>query len=239
MIKMGSYIAYKFLLFCMYSDEWQKIKTKVPLDLWKKVELLGFDNPDKAVIKGLEKLCFDPELNIYGKEQEIRINELKNSLENIQKNNQESLNKFEFRIEEARAQTENLQNEKQELEKQLEGEKKRNQELQKELGILKRELELSVEETQKQIKNLENEKHNLEKRQEEQKYSKDFQRELELRMEEAQRQIQGLQKDLDKAERREIYFEEMHNNYMMQMQTLISQKQIVAPGTKKPWWRLW
>ena len=31
----------------------------------------------------------------------------------------------------------------------------------------------------------------------------------------------------------------MHNNYMMQMQTVITQRAIVAPGTKKPWWRFW
>jgi hypothetical protein len=31
----------------------------------------------------------------------------------------------------------------------------------------------------------------------------------------------------------------MHNNYMMQMQTLINQKVIEAPGAKKPWWRFW
>jgi len=58
-------------------------------------------------------------------------------------------------------------------------------------------------------------------------------------MEESQNQIRDLRKELEKAERREVYFEEMHNNYMMQVQTLINQKQIVAPGTKKPWWRFW
>jgi chromosome segregation ATPase len=31
----------------------------------------------------------------------------------------------------------------------------------------------------------------------------------------------------------------MHTNYMMQVQTLINQKAIEAPGTKKPWWRFW
>ena len=31
----------------------------------------------------------------------------------------------------------------------------------------------------------------------------------------------------------------MHNNYFMQVQTLINQKAIEAPGVKKPWWRLW
>ena len=31
----------------------------------------------------------------------------------------------------------------------------------------------------------------------------------------------------------------MHNNYMLQMQTVITQRAIEAPGTKKPWWRFW
>lgn len=31
----------------------------------------------------------------------------------------------------------------------------------------------------------------------------------------------------------------MHTNYMMQVQTLINQKAIEAPGSKKPWWRFW
>ncbi len=31
----------------------------------------------------------------------------------------------------------------------------------------------------------------------------------------------------------------MHTNYMMQVQTLINQKSIEAPGAKKPWWRFW
>ena len=32
---------------------------------------------------------------------------------------------------------------------------------------------------------------------------------------------------------------QLYNNYMMQMQTLINQKVIEAPGAKKPWWRFW
>ena len=73
----------------------------------------------------------------------------------------------------------------------------------------------------------------------EQRHNQELQTELELRKGEAQNQITDLRKELEKAERREIYFEEMHNNYMMQVQTLINQKQIVAPGAKKSWWRFW
>jgi hypothetical protein len=32
---------------------------------------------------------------------------------------------------------------------------------------------------------------------------------------------------------------EMHKNYMIQVQTLIDQKAIEAPGNKKKWWKLW
>jgi chromosome segregation ATPase len=192
-----SYIAHKFPLRFMYTEEWQKIKTKVPLDLWKKVEVLGFDSTDKAVVNAFEKLVSDPELNIYGKEQEIRIQELKNRLEDEQKRNQE------------------LQSKTQEMEKRLEDGQRRDQELQSKTQEMEKRLE------------------------DEQRRNQGLQRELELRMEEAQKQIKDLQKELEKAERREIYFEEMHNNYMMQVQTLINQKQIVAPGAKKPWWRFW
>lgn len=34
-------------------------------------------------------------------------------------------------------------------------------------------------------------------------------------------------------------FKNLHNNYMLQMQTIITQKAVEAPETKKPWWRFW
>jgi hypothetical protein len=44
--------------------------------------------------------------------------------------------------------------------------------------------------------------------------------------------IEELKKDKDTIQN-------LYNNYMMQMQTLINQKAIEAPGSKKPWWRFW
>ena len=41
-----------------------------------------------------------------------------------------------------------------------------------------------------------------------------------------------LRAELEKAGQR-------YDNYMAQMQTLIKQKSIEAPGSKKPWWRFW
>ena len=31
----------------------------------------------------------------------------------------------------------------------------------------------------------------------------------------------------------------MYNNYMLQVQTLINQRAIEAPGAKRPWWKVW
>lgn len=153
--KIGSYISNKFLLLFPVHRGLEKIKTKVPGDLWEKIEDLGFDSPNTAVITALEKLIGEPELKRSGKEQEIKIQELGNKLE------------------------------------------------------------------------------------EEQKRTRELQRELEIKVEETQKRIKDLEKNIEKAERREIYLEEIHNNYMLQVQTLIKQKQILAPGENKPWWRFW
>jgi chromosome segregation ATPase len=234
-----SYIAYKFPLRCMYSEEWQKVKTKIPLSLWKKVEILGFDSPDKAVLNALEKLVSDPELNLYGKEQEIRIQELKNGIEDEQRHNQELQNRIketENSFGDAQRCNQELQGKTQELEKRLEDEQRRSQELQSKIQEFEKQLEGEQRHSQEFQSKIQEFEKLLE---DEQRHNQELQRELELRKEEAQTQITDLRKELEKAERREIYFEEMHNNYMMQVQTLINQKQIVAPGAKKSWWKFW
>jgi hypothetical protein len=82
-------------------------------------------------------------------------------------------------------------------------------------------------------------------------------RELRARVEELQDHNETLKAELDKAGKREEDIKEIHrielerterdkeaiqnlyNNYMLQMQTLINQKAIEAPGAKKPWWQFW
>jgi predicted RNase H-like nuclease (RuvC/YqgF family) len=63
---------------------------------------------------------------------------------------------------------------------------------------------------------------------------------------EKDKHIDTLIAELEKAERDKedlkiTYnkLQDTHNNYMAQMQTLIKQKAIEAPGAKKPWWRFW
>jgi uncharacterized protein involved in exopolysaccharide biosynthesis len=55
---------------------------------------------------------------------------------------------------------------------------------------------------------------------------------LGKRLEEAQNQIEELKKDKESLLN-------LYNNYMLQMQTLITQKAIEVAGAKKPWCRFW
>lgn len=69
--------------------------------------------------------------------------------------------------------------------------------------------------------------------------------ELQVRLEEKENRLKELQdhnetlkKELNKAEQDKEDLKTTYNNYFLQVQTLINQKAIEAPGTKK-WWRFW
>ena len=62
---------------------------------------------------------------------------------------------------------------------------------------------------------------------------------LQARYEEIKEHSFTLKAELEKAGQREKDLKKVHNNYMLQVQTLINQKAIEAPGSKKPWWRFW
>jgi chromosome segregation ATPase len=223
----------------MHSEEFRKVKTKVPFDLWNEVEALGFESANGAVINAFERLVSDQELNDFAKEQENRIQELKSELENEQRQILElqiKIKETETIFEDEQRFNQELKSKIQEFEKQLGNEQKQNQELHNRNKETEKRLEVeqrNTQELQSKLKEADNKLLN------DQMHIQEIQKELEIRMEEAKKQIKDLQKELEKTERREIYFEEMHNNYMMQVQTLINQKQIIAPGVKKPWWRIW
>jgi len=48
-----------------------------------------------------------------------------------------------------------------------------------------------------------------------------------------------LKQKLDHALQDKEYLKKTFDNYMVQVQTLINQKAVEAPGAKKPWWRFW
>src|SRR5665647_499719 len=62
---------------------------------------------------------------------------------------------------------------------------------------------------------------------------------LRTRSEELDKHNSTLKEELRKSGQREEDLKQMHNNYFLQVQTLINQKAIEAPRAKKPWWQFW
>jgi len=63
--------------------------------------------------------------------------------------------------------------------------------------------------------------------------------EKDNQIEEKDRHIETLKTELEKAGHDKEAIQNLYNNYMLQMQTLINQKALEAPGSKKPWWQFW
>lgn len=63
--------------------------------------------------------------------------------------------------------------------------------------------------------------------------------EKDKRIGDLEKEIEVLLAELKKTNQDKEDLKSMHNNYMLQMQTLINQKSIEVPGAKKPWWRFW
>ena len=63
--------------------------------------------------------------------------------------------------------------------------------------------------------------------------------EKDKRLQELQEHNATLKIELEKAHQDKEAIQNLYDNYMRQMQTLITQKTIEAPGAKKPWWRFW
>jgi hypothetical protein len=63
---------------------------------------------------------------------------------------------------------------------------------------------------------------------------------LQARSEELEKHNSTLKGELEKAHMDKDNIQNLYDNYMRQMQTLIQQKAIEAPGEKKkPWWKFW
>ena len=63
--------------------------------------------------------------------------------------------------------------------------------------------------------------------------------EKDHRIKDLQAHNESLEKDKERAGQEKEAIQNLYNNYMRQMQTLITQKSIEAPGNKRPWWRFW
>jgi Arc/MetJ-type ribon-helix-helix transcriptional regulator len=112
----------------------------------------------------------------------------------------------------------------QSLQKEVNSSKAEVQSLQEEVKRSKDEVSRSKEDYIRQIKSLE-EKLNVAP-------DPSVLAQLRTRSEELERHNESLKAELEKTGQR-------YDNYMAQMQTLIKQKAIEAPGAKKPWWKIW
>ena len=63
--------------------------------------------------------------------------------------------------------------------------------------------------------------------------------EKDKRLQEIQEHNETLKIELEKAHQDKEAIQNLYYNYMRQMQTLITQKTIEAPGAKRTWWRFW
>lgn len=64
-------------------------------------------------------------------------------------------------------------------------------------------------------------------------------RELRARVEELKDHNETLKAEIERAAQDKEKIQNLYDNYMRQMQTLIQQKAIEAPGSKRHWWRFW
>lgn len=62
---------------------------------------------------------------------------------------------------------------------------------------------------------------------------------LNVTLEERNKYISSLKEHNNALQSEVEHLRELHNNYMLQMQTLINQRAIEAPGAKRPWWKIW
>lgn len=62
---------------------------------------------------------------------------------------------------------------------------------------------------------------------------------MKTKSDDLEKHNQTLNKELEKAHQDKDNIQNLYDNYMRQMQTLIQQKAIEAPGNKKPWWKFW
>jgi predicted RNase H-like nuclease (RuvC/YqgF family) len=89
------------------------------------------------------------------------------------------------------------------------------------------ELTAQIEEKEKTIKELQtqNKEPNIEK--------------YEATITELRAHNETLKKELEKASQDKDKIQNLYDNYMRQIQTLITQKSIETPGSKRPWWKIW
>jgi chromosome segregation ATPase len=193
----------------------RKICVWVPTDMYDNVVSAGYDSPTVAVLKGFELLLGEEECRKNAGKMETFTAQLTSENSNL-KNEIERLNQFLKQTPDP---------------KELIDLKVRSEELEKLNETLKDEKQKVESNLNKEIEKLNIAMQNVPD-------PKDL-IELRVRSEELQKHIETLKEERERAERDKEDLKVTYANYFSQIQTLINQKAIEAPGAKKPWWRFW
>jgi predicted RNase H-like nuclease (RuvC/YqgF family) len=206
-------------------EEKRKINCWIPLSLYENIGSRGYENTTQAIIKALERLFEDPGEDTKGSNEDIEgyLQDIGGYLQDIEGYKQDIVA---------------LTAENAQLKEDISGYQKDIAGYKKDMGRIQKDLDQDITGYKEDIKALQAENVKL-------KYSLQEAREpgellqLRARSEELEKHNDTLKGDLEKASQREEDLKSMHNNYMLQVQSLINQKAIEAPGSKKPWYKFW
>jgi uncharacterized phage infection (PIP) family protein YhgE len=193
----------------------RKICVWVPTDMYDNVVTAGYDSPTVAVLKGFELLLGEEECRKNAGKMETITAQLTSENSNL-KNEIETLNQIMKQTPDPKELT-YLKVRSEELEK-------RNETLKEEKQRVEFNLNKEIEKLNTALQNAPNSKDLIE---------------LRVRSEELQKHIETLKEERERAERDKEDLKVTYANYFSQVQILINQKAIEAPGAKKPWWRFW
>ena len=198
----------------------KKIGAWIPITLYEDIEKAGYTSFTVAVIKGLELLLREH----YG-----------NNLDTIGNNSGTSGDKFKAIGNNLGTNWEQLETENVSLKSEIDKLNISLQETREPVELL--QLRARSEELQKKITDLEA---NLRKAPAPVDTAKTQERleGLQVVLDEKNNRINDLTKEIENTRQDKEAIQNLYDNYMRQMQTLITQKSIEAPGVKK-WWKFW
>ena len=206
-------------------EEKRKLNAWIPVSLYSKLENAGYDNITQALIKALEKFFEDPQEDIAGHTQDIEG--YKQDIEGYLQD-----------IAALTAENTQLKGDLSGYQKNITGYKQDTEGYKKDLERIQKDLNQDIKGYKQDIKALQAENVKLKDSLQEAREPGEL-LQLRARYEELEKHNQTLKADLEKASQDKEDLKQMHNNYFLQVQTLINQKAIEAPGNKKKWYKFW
>ena len=191
-------------------EDKRKINAWIPVSLYDKIEPAGYENTTQAIITALQRLLEDPQEDIEGYKQDIE-----GYLQDIAVITAEN-SQLKGQLQDTEGSRKDLERIQKDIEKQnqdISGYKQDIKALNDEIAKLKEDLVKAPD------------------------LVEFFQ--LRARYEEQEKHTETLKKELERSGQREEDLKITYNNYFVQVQSLINQKAIEAPGNKKQWWKFW